>query len=145
MDEQAYRAYLDGLVGSARAIDKHGTQALAAKHELRCERVRNLRLATHQQFLWANRTPAFVWEDREGGPEGLPYDELVWIATEPYRALALCTDVVEGRAWVGVRQTESAVRWTALKIETWQPDSEESSVRAMITELSNQETFRVRP
>lgn len=144
MDEKSYRSFLGGLVENARAIDKHGTQALAVKHALRVERVRNLRMAAHQQFLWANRMPSFVWEDRTGGPEDLPYDELVWIATEPFRGLALCTDVDAGRAWFGIRGGEHAMEWIELQVETWRPDSEDEMVQVMIKELANQETFRSR-
>lgn len=144
MDERKFRGYLGDLVTHARAVAEQGSDAKANAFLQRKERVANLQLVARQFFLWANREPAFVWESRtDGGPEGFPYDELIWIATEPYRAAGICIDPERGRAWIGIRGPQvSGIYWhELLHPERWGEKREDELVHTLIHELADQEHY----
>lgn len=143
MDERKFQSYLGDLVTHARAVAEQGSDAKARAFLQRKERVENFRLVARQFFLWANRESAFVWESREGGPEDLPYDELIWIATEPYRAAGVCVDVEHGRAWIGIRGPQvTSIYWHELPHpERWGEKREEELVHMLIHDLADQEHY----
>lgn len=144
MDERQFQSYLGDLVTHARAVAEQGSNAKARAFLQRKERVTNLRMVCHQFFLWANRDSAFVWESRaEGAPHDLPYDELIWIATEPYRAVCVCVDPEQGRVWLGFRRPNGVeLYWHELQHpERWGKQYEEELVRTLIEELADQEHY----
>lgn len=144
MHERDFRSYLGDLVTHARAVAEQGSDAKAKAFLQRKARVANLQLVARQFFLWANRESAFVWETRtEGGPENRSYDELIWIATEPYRAAGVCVDAEHGRAWIGIRGPQvDGIYWHELQHpHRWGEKREEELVQTLIHELADQEHY----